>query len=138
MSTWALTNDISNFAELGSAQLKLVYIIFYWLTNIVSRFVSKAYATWYITFVFCCWPKSCFLTIFDIFFRDRHTDWSTDRPTNVGIEAPSLKILKLILFCSGPCVALNFRPTPKHVGVRFVFCYTWTKLCNDHSRASYQ
>ena len=54
-------------------------------TNTRPEYIYWVYSRRSTTFVFRCSLKSWFLTIFDIFSRDRQTDRPTDRPTRVGM-----------------------------------------------------
>ena len=85
------------FVHLFSIILILMYPLFrhncliythirtYRRTNTRLEYIYWVYSRRSTTFVFRCSLNSWFLTIFDIFSRDRQTD----RPTRVGIEAPS-------------------------------------------------
>ena len=73
-------------------------------TNTWPKHVYCFYSIRSTTFVFRCSPNSWFLTIFDIFSRDRQTDRQTDRPTRVGIEAQSF----CSFFCRSVCLSACF------------------------------
>ena len=53
-------------------------------TNTMPENIYLVYSRRSTAFAFICGPNSLFLTIFDIFSRDRQTDRQTDRPTDKG------------------------------------------------------